>query len=209
MSAEQFKQRSLDSNYNVGLENFKDDDLFFGSHLYTVRWTAVFKKAAPKLASERRDFILMVAGTSTINPVIILSWLMIENKIDNEGSDTDFRQEVKAFAEDLLNQYMDATDMSHSNSDNAALPLLKVLGEDYDKLQRFFVVYAYTKKEIDDDQRNLNADSLQYFRQRLQTTKQQDQALEEILIMPYPVDECWNICNINVFLSFIQGYNIP
>ena len=193
----------------MGLENFQDDDLFFGSHLYTVRWIDVFKKAAPKLASERRDFILMVAGTSTINPVIILSWLMIENKIDNEGSDNDFRQEVKAFAEDLLNQYMDATDMSHANGDNAALPLLKVLGEDYDKLQSFFVVYAYTKKEIDEDQRNLNADSLQYFRQRPQSTKQQDQELDEILIMPYPVDECWNIGNINVFLSFIQGYNIP
>ena len=188
---------SFDSSYNImSPERFKDEDLFFGTHLYNVSWTILFKEIAPLLAPERRDFILIVAGTSTINPVIILSWLIIDKKIDNEGSDTEFRQDVKAFAEQLLTEYMESADMSDSNTNNGAFALLKVLGEDYARLQKFLAVYGYITQQNVEAQNSYELDRSRAFNPMGQKTKQQEQEPEEILILPYPVGECWNIGNI-------------
>ena len=200
--------QNMESDYNMNPENFKSDDLFFGAHLYNLNWTMVFKEVAPLLASERRDFILMVAGTSTINPVIILSWLIITNRIDKEGSDDEFRQEVKAFAEELLTQHMESMDMSLFNADNGASTILKVLGEDYARFQRFLGVYSHVAQEIEIEQGTWNGVDQQYFKKRPQKTKQEEQDPEEQLILPYPVGECWNIGNLNVLKSIHNLFNL-
>ena len=191
-----FKMQNFESRYNMGPESLKNEDLFFGAHLYNVSWTIVFKEVAPLLASERRDFILTVASTSTINPVIILSWRIIENKIDDEGSDAQFRQDVKEFAEEMLTQYMDSSGLSNSDTNNAALTLLKVLGDDYDRLNRFLAVYAYIMQQNVGEQHGYDLDRSLAFNERRQKTKQQEQEPEETLILPYPVGECWNIGKI-------------
>ena len=188
-------------------DRFKNEDLFFGAHLYNISWTIVFKEVAPLLASGRRDFILTVAATSTINPVVILSWLIIENKIDNEGSDAQFRQDVKVFAEEMLTQYMDSSGMSNSDTNNGALTLLKVLGDDYDRLNTFLAVYAYIMQQNVGEQNGYDLDRSLAFNERRQKTKQQEQEPEETLILPYPVGECWNIGKIFLARFFIQGHN--
>ena len=192
----QFKMQHFESRYNMSPERFKNEDLFFGAHLYNVSWTIVFKEVAPLLASERRDFILTIAATSTINPVTILSWLTIGNKIDNEGSDEKFRQDVKVFAEELLTQYMDSSGMGNSDTNNGALTLLKVLGDDYDRLDRFLAVYSYIMQQNVGKQNGYDLDRSLAFNERHQKTKQQEQELEETLMLPYPVGECWNIGKI-------------
>ena len=188
--------QKFESRYNMNPERFTNEDLFFGAHLYNVSWTIVFKEVAPLLASERRDFILTVASTSTINPVIILSWRIIENKIDDEGSDAQFRQDVKEFAEEMLTQYMDSSGLSNSDTNNGALTLLKILGEDYDRLNRFLAVYAYIMQQNVGEQNDYDLDRSLAFNERRQKTKQQEQEPEETLILPYPVGECWNIGKI-------------
>ena len=192
----QFEMEDFKSRYNMRPERFKNEDLFFGAHLYNVSWTIVFKEVAPLLASERRDFILTIAATSTINPVTILSWLTIGNKIDNEGSDEKFRQDVKVFAEELLTQYMDSSGMGNSDTNNGALTLLKVLGDDYDRLDRFLAVYSYIMQQNVGKQNGYDLDRSLAFNERHQKTKQQEQELEETLMLPYPVGECWNIGKI-------------
>ena len=199
--------QNFESRYNMNPERFKNEDLFFGAHLYNVSWTIVFKEVAPLLASERRDFILTVASTSTINPVIILSWRIIENKIDDEGSDAQFRQDVKEFAEEMLTQYMEKSGLSNSDTNNGALTLLKVLGDDYDRLNRFLAVYAYIMQQNVGEQNGYDLDRSLAFNERRQKTKQQEQEPEETLILPYPVGECWNIGKIFLAQFFIQGYN--
>ena len=163
----------------------------------------IFKEAVPLLPSGRRDFILMVAGTSTINPLIILSWLIIEKKIDDGGSDTAFRKEVKAFAEDMLTQYMESTDMSHSNSNIGSFTLLKVLGDEYARLQRFLAVYNLVSQVIDEEQDTFDTNRLHSTKKGSQKTNQKEQEPEETLIMPYPPGECWNIGKINSLTSLI------
>ena len=191
------KMGSFDSSYNImSPERFKDEDLFFGTHLYNVSWTILFKEIAPLLTPERRDFILIVAGTSTINPVIILSWLIIDKKIDNEGSDTEFHQDVKAFAEQLLTEYMESADTSNSDTNDGAFALLKVLGEDYARLRTFLAVYGYITEQNVKEQNSYKLDRSWAFNRMSQKTKQQDEESEEALILPYTVGECWNIGNI-------------
>ena len=167
--------------------------MFFGSHLYNVSWASVFKEAAPMLPSERRKFILVVAGTSTINPMLILTSLIIDNKIGTSRSDTVFRQDVKSFAEEILNQYMESSQIPNANANNGPFILLKVLGSDYAKMQRFLLVYDGLKKEVDKMQGG-NAPDNQDSNQRLShRAKERWQEPTEMMILPFPLGECWNI----------------
>ena len=172
-------------------EDFQIEDLFFSSHLYNVSWTEIFKEAAPMLPLDRKDFIISVAGSSTISPVIILSSLIIDNKIDKSRSDTTFRQEVKTFAEEILTQYVELNDDANSNI--GTLSLLKVFDGDYAKLQRFLSVYTSLKKEIDAKDGGHDAYNGESIKHKSKRGKQQWQQPEESLILPYPMGECWNI----------------
>ena len=140
------QRRSPDEKMNA--DDFVGDDLFFGAHLYNVSWTAVFKEVTPKLSPARGKFILMVAGTSTVSPLIILTSLIIDNTID-VASDATFHQKVKTFAEEILGQYMEPPQLSDPNANNGPYILLKVLDTDYAKRERFLEVYDGLKKEVD------------------------------------------------------------
>ena len=111
-------------------------------------WNTLFTEAAPMLSFEGRDFILMIAGTSAINPVIILTSLILDNKIDGHQTDASFHEDVTAFAKNVLNQYMDFTDNSQYDTNIGLKTLLEVLEHDYDKLKRFLFVYNYLKEQI-------------------------------------------------------------
>ena len=203
---------------NMSARIFLNEDLFFGSHLYNVSWTLIFKEATPLLTAGRRHFVLMVAGGSTINPLVILSWLIINNNIGSDGSDVVFRKEVSDFAQTMLTQYIDSVDMEQSETSGKIPPknadILKVIGEDNAKVQRFVDVFhsvsklvlkTLATKEIDLEQTRFNPDHLHSFKKRPQKTRRRENEPQETLILPYLEGECWNIGNMNSLNQFSKG----
>ena len=189
------EQPTIDSRVadeKMNPESFKSEDLFFGSHLYNVSWTAVFKEVTPQLPSARGDFILMVAGTSTVSPLIILTSLIVDNKM-NVAIDDVFHQKVKTFAEEILTQYMESSQLGNANANDGPFILLKVLESDYAKREIFLEVYTSLKKQIEKNLNGYDPDHPNVNKNKSQRTKRKWKQPDEEMILPYPMGECWNI----------------
>ena len=97
------------SNQDVNLPpSIDDDDFFFGGNLLNEDWSEFFNVMEPGITNMRMAFILNLAESSSINPLILLSSIMIETKDstgETDGVETTFDSDLTVFIQALINEY--------------------------------------------------------------------------------------------------------
>ena len=124
---------------------FDDSQFWFSVGLQNVNWTKVLMTNAPFYTETQREIVLNAAGHDSINPLIIITSLVLEHRSNSEIStkgDKGFSKSIRYMTDFLADQYEkfdNATEKPKSNAGTSAI--WKVLDEDNGKLSRFFALY--------------------------------------------------------------------
>ena len=157
----------------------------YAPNLHKVDCRKYVKRALPFLSDNRRSSILHISGEFSINPLLILTNVLIEeekNRPYSTRSDKDFSKDLKRFANDLSLNYQEGH-LSNDNPRSSPLEysLRKTFSDDDDILSTFLYTYQAIKEK--------------YGIQLITSSKslKRDATEEIILDFPFSKDECWTI----------------
>ena len=183
------------SNQDANLPpSIDDDDFFFGGNLLNEDWNEFFNVMAPGITNMRKAFILNLAESSSINPLILLSSIMIETKDstgETDGVETTFDSDLTVFIQALINEYYKKSESNTLNCTDATFAIWKTLGEDEGQLRQLLTTYAMLKSNL--KQPSPSSRSFRQLAARDDTSEPTVSATDEELIWPFPADECWDI----------------
>ena len=183
------------SNQEANLPpSIDDEDFFFGGNLLNEDWNEFFNVMAPGITNIRKAFILNLAESSSINPLILLSSIMIETKNstgETGGVETTFDSELTVFIQALINEYYKKSESHIHNCTDATFAIWKTLGEDGGQLRQLLTTYAMLKSNL--KQPSASTRSFRQLVARYDTSEPTTSATDEELMWPFPEDECWDI----------------
>ena len=183
---------SFDPDVSAPL-SINDADLFFGSLLLKVDWEEYFDTNYPAMANWKKTYVRRISETSSINPLILLSSIMVEEKVSTGDikPKTPFDLKLKRFAKSLIKEYYKHDGSNEFGYTNATFAVWKTFKEDNAKLAAFLVIYDLLKSKLKN-----TLETLRSIRQPAWRTENSDatrRSTEEELAWPFPSEECWDL----------------
>ena len=159
--------------------------LRYTSDLHNVDWRNVIRRSFPLLPNHRKDSILHIGGEYSINPLVLLTKVLLdetENSSYSQRSDKDFSKNLKQFANKLSIHYQEA---NLPNDKPEISPIkrsfTKVFQDDNKTLTKFMYTYHEMAKRYE----------LPVKPQRRLSKRKDSQGIS--LVLPFSKDECWTM----------------
>ena len=159
--------------------------LRYTSDLHNVDWKNVIRRSFPLLPIHRKDSILHIGGEYSINPLVLLTKVLLdetENSSYSQRSDKDFSKNLKQFANKLSIHYQEA---NLPNDKPEISPIkrsfTKVFQDDNKTLTKFMYTYHEMAKRYE----------LPVKPQRKVSKREDSQGIS--LVLPFSKDECWTM----------------
>ena len=159
--------------------------LRYTSDLHNVDWRNVIRRSFPLLPNHRKDSILHIGGEYSINPLVLLTKVLLdetENSSYSQRSDKDFSKNLKQFANKLSIHYQEA---NLPNDKPEISPIkrsfTKVFQDDNKTLTKFMYTYHEMAKRYE----------LPVKPQRKVSKREDSQGIS--LVLPFSKDECWTM----------------
>ena len=154
--------------------------------LHKVNWINVIRGSLPSLSSHRHENILHISGEYSINPLVLLTKVLLDEKENrakySRTSDKEYIKNLKRFANGLSINYQEG--YLH-NSDPEFSPhelsLRKAFVQDEAKLMKFLYTYHKIMKKYEIP--------LIVPMKVAKRTDSQEISLE----LPFSKDECWTL----------------
>ena len=176
-----------------------DDHFFFGYDLDNIDWANFFNEKYPGLSYLKREFILNVAQSASINPIVLLTSIILQNEdnsVEIKESDYEFHSRLSALATGLKNEYYKNKD---PNVPAATYAVWMSVDRDSDKLKEFLEVFALLDKRLETpghSSSELSGKADDYDDDDYDLNDYDDDKVfddTEELALPFPHHECWDI----------------
>ena len=164
-----------------------DDHFFFGVDLDKIDWANFFNEKYPGLSYSKREFILNVAQSASINPIVLLTSIILQNEdnsVEIKESDYQFHSRLSALATGLKNEYYKNKD---PNITDATYAVWMSVDKDNDKLKEFLDVFALLSERLQETSGHSSSET-----SRKVHNNHKRNPTEE-LSFPFPQHECWDI----------------
>ena len=174
--------------------SINDTDLFFGSLLLEVDWEEYFDSNFPGMPYWRKTYVRRISEESSINPLVLLSSIMVEEKNrtgDINNPETQLDSNIKEFAKSVIEEYYNHNGSNTFGYNNATFAVWKTYGEDKAKLAEFLVIYDMLKSKV-----KSTLDSMRSILEPIWSTENSEatrRSIEEGLVWPFPPEECWDL----------------
>ena len=175
-----------------------DNHFFFGDDLAKIDWANFFNEKSPGLSYSKREFILNLAQSAGINPIVLLSSLLLhneDNSVETKESEDEFHSRLANFTTGLKNEY-------YKNKDpkipDATYAVWMSVDKDNDKLKEFLEVFALLDKRLEtpgNSSSELSGKADDYDDDYDLKDYDEDSVFDdtEELAFPFPHHECWDI----------------
>ena len=171
--------------------------LRYTSDLHSVDWKNLIRRSFPLLPNHRKDSILHIGGEYSINPLVLLTKVLLdeeENSSYSQRSDKEFSKNLKQFANKLSIHYQEGC---LPNDEPQISPteysFTKVVQDDNKTLTKFMYTYHKMAKRYD----------LPVKLQRKVSKRDDSQGIS--LVLPFSKDECWTMSgNISFDLNSVN-----
>lgn len=126
---------------------FDESQFWLSVKFQMVNWTQLMLESAPFLNEDEREVILNTASYDNINPLIIITNLVLQQEDKEKSPSTDiekFSQSIGNMSKSLLDsfkKYGDEDSSQKPSPDTAFSTLWETLGEDHEKLEKFLDLY--------------------------------------------------------------------
>lgn len=162
-------------------------DFWFTLALKKNNWTAIVAKSAPFLTEGEREIILAIAGDVSVNPLIVLTYVVFQNQsnqTDIANSDTRFYMSLKKSITPMANDFDRFDSILDPPKPSAFIfSIWSAMNEDDNKLQTFLQIYRTIQTKNRIVLRNPTID--------IKVTTRDDDMPSTIF--PWPEGECWQI----------------
>ena len=179
----------------IPVEDFSVQDVLdkislrYSSQLHRIDWANIIDQSVPNINIHRRKMILHTSGQMSINPVLLLSKLIQDEREISHilMSDEEFRLSLKSFANDLsrydqefnaVNAKIEMTTLEHS---------LRKAYKENEKLMNEYLSICATILQRHDI--SAKTGTTKQFYQRDMFKRNDDDKIE--LQLPYSNTECW------------------
>ena len=158
------------------------------AELYSVDWADIIEKSLPYINIYRKDAIQHVSGQFSINPILVLSKLVQDQKKipHTLKSDKEFSLSIKEFANDL-SRYGQEFSVVNPEIEMSRLEysLRKALHNDESLMQDFLSIYdtIFERHGILTKTGTIKSTDQKY------EFKREDEEID--LALPYPSTQCW------------------
>ena len=162
----------LDNNY------FK-----FNRPLHGVEWKMVIRSNLPFLNKARSDYILSLAGAYSLNPLILVTTVMVDEELSKpliDTDDDDFRHRIRLFADTIARSHLE-----NFKSDGVLTSIRVAFGGDHEKLEKFVELYNKLHNE--------NGLSSAKEKETNVWLTERDEDLNNTMQWPWPPNQCWEV----------------
>ena len=152
-----------------------------------IDWANFFNEKSPGLSYSKREFILNLAQSAGINPIVILSSLILHNEVNSvetKESEDEFHSRLANFTTGLKNEYYKNKD---PNITDATYAVWMSVDKDNDKLKEFLDVFALLSERLQETPGHSSSET-----SRNAHNNHKRNPTEE-LSFPFPQHECWDI----------------
>ena len=172
-----------------------DDQFFFGDDLAKIDWANFFNEKSPGLSYSRREFILNLAQSAGINPIVLLSSIILQNEdnsVETKESENEFQSRLVNFTTGLKNEYYKNKD---PNITDATYAVWMSVDKQNDKLKEFLEVFELLNEKLQEttghSSSELSGKADDYDLNDYEDDYDFDDTEE--LGLPFPHHECWDI----------------
>ena len=169
-------------------EKFAPENVLASSHvkfhknLHPIEWRTVAKSSIPSLNQDRIDYIMSISGAYSINPIILMTMLMMDSDLMKIPTHNEFNQRFREMAENMARTHLEGQDDSMYNTLDATVQQL--YQDDENKLQNFHNIYSKLHTEL-----NIPVIS----QSETLMLNERDEELQPSLSWPWRQGECWEI----------------
>ena len=172
-----------------------DNHFFFGDDLAKIDWANFFNEKSPGLSFSRREFILNLAQSAGINPIVLLSSIILQNEdnsVETKESENGFQSRLVNFTTGLKNEYYKNKD---PNIPDATYSVWMSVDKQNDKLKEFLEVFELLNEKLQEttghSSSELSGKADDYDLNDYDDDYDFDDTEE--LGLPFPYHECWDI----------------
>ena len=124
----------------------KSSHVKFDRHLHVVNWRNIAKSRLPSLNQDRVDYVMSISGALSINPLILITILMIDSDLMKEPTNKKFHRQFRQISEKIARTHLE-------NGDNPEYETLEgllrqIYREDGQKFQKFLQIYPRLHAEL-------------------------------------------------------------
>ena len=162
-----------------------DRHFWFSRSWHGNHWRKIIKTSLPFLNGARIDYILSLAGSVSLNPLVLMTTIIVDDELHQSSTDMEngkFFQDLTRLAQNLVRSNLE--DPIHLEYNSALSSIWQTFQHSDDKLEEFSRVYNdfYTKNQLHFDGTS-----------KYQSRDVSKLDLNSTMQWPWPQGECWEL----------------
>ena len=158
----------------------KDSHFKFTHHLHNVNWREIAIRSTPDLNEDRVDFLLSLAGAYSLNPLLLIASVQVNDDMKLAPTDRKFYVALKQMAEGLARAHLNHG--QHPNHQSPTMSLRHVFKED--GFENFVELYSNLHNRYDVPLTTETDNIL---------IMERDSDLNNTMQWPWKVGHCWEL----------------
>ena len=157
----------------------KDHHFKFTRQLHQINWKHVAKSSMPFLHKGRMAHLRSLAGAYSLNPLMLMSGIIMDNELRINPIDADFNIGLRTLAEKLVRSHMN----DHTNTKDSSLfeVIRKAFGNDELKTRQFVDIYTKLHQKYGQDET------------KVLSIDERTDDLNGTMHWPWPTGQCWEL----------------